>query len=75
MSLIPECNWTDFVSIIKKGKVKDLKSCEITYNGEHIFTAIIPHGDMMSSDYAKIQAEYLGVKSNIVGGKDPGELK
>jgi len=74
MSVIPECNWTDFVKIVKEGRVKELKSCKVKFNSELIFTTIIPHSDPVSDSYVNTQAEYLGMKSNMVGGKDPAEL-
>lgn len=73
--LIPDVKWTDFVKVVKDGRIEELKSCRITYNGLHIFTAIIPHGDMFSKDYAITQSDYLGLRSNIVSGKDIQELK
>ncbi len=73
--LIPTVKWTDFVKVVKDGDIERLKSCEVNFNGVHIFTAIIPHGDFITKDFAKVQAEYLGVKSNIVGGLDLAELK
>ena len=72
--LIPEINWTDFVKIVKGGKIGELKACEVKFNGFYIFTAIIPHGDLTPSDFARVQAEYLGVKANIVGGVDPENI-
>ena len=71
---IPEVKWTDFAKLVKDRQVSELKSCEVTFNGEHLFTAIIPHGDMSTKDYARTQAEYLGMRSNIAGGKDVEEL-
>lgn len=73
--LIPEINWIEFVKIVKAGRIEELKSCEVKFNGSLIFTAIIPHGDFITKDYARVQAEYLGQKSNIPGGLDPEEVK
>ncbi len=73
--LIPNVKWTDFAKIVKDGKIENLKSCEVTFNGSHIFTAIIPHGDMFTKEYARTQVDYLALRSNIVGGKDIQELK
>ena len=72
--LIPEINFTDFVKIVKDGRIGELKSCEVKFNCDYIFTAMIPHGDVFASDYIKTQAEYLGVKANISGGQSPEEL-
>ena len=72
--LIPEVDWADFKLIVEMGKVGELKSCEVKFNGQHIYTAEIPHGDMFSDGYTRTQAEYLAIRSNIVGGKDPLEI-
>ena len=74
MSEIPRVNWTDFIKIVKQGKLPELKSVEVFFNDDYFFTAIIGHGDMFSRTYARTQAEYLGVKANIVGGSNPEEL-
>ena len=71
---IPECKWTEFVKIVKDGKIEELKSCEVTFNGIYMFTAIIPHGDIATKEYAKTQGDYLGLRSNIISGKDPSEV-
>ena len=71
--LIPNITEADFIKVIQQGKIKELKSCEVV-GDDYSFTAIIPHGDMFSGGYARTQAEYLGLKSNIVGGKDPAEI-
>lgn len=73
--LIPEINWTDFVKIVKDGNIGELKACEVKFNCEHIFTALIPHGDHVARDYIRIQSEYLASKANISGGVEPDELK
>jgi hypothetical protein len=65
------------VSEFKKlsvGDIKKLKSAEVTADGQHLFTAIIPHGDMCAYDYTKTQAEYLGMRGNVSGGVDPEEI-
>lgn len=74
MSLIPSIKYTEFQRIVKLGRLKELKSCEVMFNGEHLFTAIISHGDVIASDYIRIQAEYLGNRSNISEGKSPEEI-
>ncbi len=72
--LIPNIKYTEFQRIVKMGRLKELKSCEVMFNGEHLFTAIISHGDVIASDYIRTQAEYLGNKSNISEGKNPEEI-
>tara|TARA_R100000501_G_C2530767_1_gene53767 strand:+ start:171 stop:434 length:264 start_codon:yes stop_codon:yes gene_type:complete len=71
---IPEINFTNFVWLVRKGKTEELKSCEVKFNGLHLFTAIIPHGDIFSKGFAIMESEQLGAKTNIVSGKDPEEL-
>jgi len=73
-TLIPEINWTDFVKIIKDGKIGELKSCEVKFNCGYVFTVIIPHGDHNSKDFIRLKAEYLGQKSNVAGGKNLEEI-
>ena len=68
--LIPSMSLTEFKKL-KANEISELKSVEITSDGIYLFTAIIPHGDFQSIDYGKTQAEYLGQKTNIVGGIDP----
>jgi hypothetical protein len=58
---------------LKTQDVKNLKAVEVTSDGIHLFTAIIPHGDIVASDYIRTQAEYLALKANISGGNDPVE--
>ena len=63
-TLIPTYNWTDFLKLVKSGRTKELKSCEIKFNSEYLFTFINP-----STEFIRTQAEYLGENSNGVGGK------
>lgn len=74
MSLIPEINWTEFVKIVKSGRLEEMKSCEVKFNGEYIFTAIIPKGDWAAKDYIRISGESLGEISNITNGVNPEEV-
>jgi len=74
-TLIPTINISDFKRL-KAHEIKDMKSCEVYADGEYLCTLIIPprNGGMSVTDNIKTQAEYLGVKSNTVGGKDPQEI-
>ncbi len=72
--LIPSMSFTDF-RLLKAREIRELKAVEVIADGEHLFTAIIPHGDIVARDYIKTQAEYLAVKANISGGRDPAEVK
>jgi len=75
MSLIPQISYTELKKLTAS-KVKEMKSVEVTSDGEALFYAIIPpeQGGMSITDAIKTQAEYLGVRANTVGGKDPTEL-
>ena len=72
--LIPSIQYSEFKKL-KASQIRELKACEVTSDGVHLFTAIIPHSDLLSSTYIRTQAEYLGMKANMVGGKDPDEVK
>ena len=68
--LIPTLTITEFRKLIKNvDKLKQMKSCEVTFDGEHLFTFVNPN-----TDFIKVQAEYLSQTSNSVGGKELKEL-
>lgn len=69
MSLIPQIPLSQFRQL-GKDKVRQLKSCELTVDGEYLCTVIVPQ-----TDYTKTQCEYLGMNSNAVGGKDIEEVQ
>lgn len=60
--LIPTYNWTDFLKVAKLGQLRRLKSCEITFNCEYLFTFINP-----TTNYIRTQAEYNAQLSNSMG--------
>ena len=66
--LIPGITITEFKKL-KVHELRELKSCEVTSDGEYLFTFINPR-----TDYIKVQSEYMGEMSNTVGGKEPGEV-
>lgn len=66
--LIPSITISEFRKL-KASEIKGMKSVEVTSDGETLFMLIKP-----STDYIKTQAEYLGVKSNSIDGKDPSEV-
>lgn len=72
-TLIPTYAWTDFLKVVKQGKVKELKSGIVTFNGEYLFPYINGHHPG-NSTHIRIQTEYLGVRSNILGGKTIEEI-
>ena len=67
---IPSVSFTDWKKIAKDvNTLKQLKSCEVTFNGEHLFTFINPQ-----TDYIRLHSEQLANLSNQIFGKDPVEL-
>lgn len=74
-TLIPEITISEFRKL-KALELKQLKSCEVTSDGETLFLAIIPpvSGGVSITDYIKTQAEYLAVKANTAGGKELSEI-
>ena len=75
MSLIPQIARSEFKKL-SASKLKQMKSVEVLSDGETLFFAIIPprNGGMTILDTIKTEAEYLAVRGNTVGGKEPGEL-
>ena len=66
--LIPTIKFSDFKRL-KASELSRLKSCEVISDGQHLFTFIQP-----TTDYVKVQAEYLALKSNTIGGVDIEDL-
>ena len=67
-TMIPEYNWTDWLKVQKLGRLAELKSGEVMFNGEYYFTFV--NGNNEKSGYQRVQAEYNAVDSNSVGGID-----
>jgi len=67
-TLIPEITISDFKKL-KAHQLKRLLSCEVTSDGEYLFTFINPQ-----VDYIRIQAEYKAQLSNSVGGESLEEV-
>jgi len=61
--LIPTYTITEFKKL-KVPELKRLKSCEITSDGEYLFTFINP-----TTPYIRIQAENKAQLSNSIGGE------
>lgn len=74
-NLIPAISLSDLKKL-SASKLRDMKSAEVTTDGETLFIVIIPprDGGMSITDVIKTQAEYLAVRGNTVGGKNPAEL-
>lgn len=66
--LIPSYSITEFKKL-KAHEIARLKSCEITSDGEYLFTFINP-----TTEYIRIQAEYQGQLSNSVGKETLEEI-
>ena len=75
-TLVPSYSLSDFKKL-KKSEIKQLKSCEISSDGEYLCTIIIPpvNGGVSIADYNKTQAEYLALRANTCGGKSLEELR
>ena len=66
-TLIPEYSWTDFLKVMKLGQLKELKSGEVKFNGDYLFTFV--NGNTDSSGYLRQQSEGRCQVANAVGGK------
>ena len=68
---IPQYPMSEFKKL-KTSEVKNLKSCELTSDGEYLCTVIIPpkDGGMTIRDHCRTQAVMVGVSGNSVGGQD-----
>jgi len=69
--MIPTYTITEFRKL-KAFQLKRLKNCEITSDGEYLFTFI--NGMLEPSGYLRKQSEYNGQTSNAVGGKTIEEI-
>lgn len=72
-TLIPMITITRFKRL-KASEIKEMKAVEVMSDGEHLFTAIIPHGDYIARENLRTGAEYLSNKANMTGGLEPSEL-
>ena len=64
--LIPNITFTEFKKL-KADQLKRLKSAEITFNGEYLFTFV--NGKTEPSGYLRTQTEYNCQTANAVGGE------
>lgn len=71
-NLIPEYNWTDWLKVQKMGRLKELKSGEVMFNGKYYFTFVNGHTE--ASGYLRTQTEYNCQTANSVGGKTIEEI-
>ena len=63
-TLIPEYNWTDFLKAMKLNRLRELKSGEVKFNGEYLFTFVNPQ-----TDYIRLHIENLCQTGNALSGK------
>jgi len=66
-TLIPNYNWTDFLKVAKVRQLHRLKSGEVSYNGEYLFTFV--NGAVDTSGYLRTQTEYKCQTANSVAGE------
>lgn len=66
--LIPTLTITQFRKL-KTHELKQLKSCEVTSDGQYLFTFVNPQ-----TGYIRTQAEFQSQLSNSVGGKSLEEI-
>jgi len=66
-TLIPEYNWTDFLKVQKLGQLHRLKSGEVKFNGEYLFTFV--NGGVDASGFLRLQTEYRCQIANGVSGE------
>ena len=66
-TLIPNYKWTDFLKVMKLGQLHRLKSGEVYFNGNYLFTFV--NGGVDSSGFLRLQTEYRCQVSNGVCGE------
>ncbi len=54
------------INKLNKRQLRRLKSCEVTSDGEYVYTHI--NGNLEETGSIRINAEYLAQKGNTVGG-------
>ena len=64
--LIPSINFAGFHKL-KADQLRRMKSAEITFNGEYLFTFV--NGMLEPSGYLRTQSEYNCQLANSVGGE------
>lgn len=68
---IPTINFTEFKKL-KPEQLRELKSCEITFNGEYLFTFV--NGLLEPSGYLRNRCQYDGQAANAISGKTIEEI-
>jgi len=70
--LIPTYQWKDWLKVQKMGRLKELKSGEVTFNGEYLFTFV--NGSVEQSGFLQKQTEYNAQRANAVSGATLEEI-
>ena len=65
--LIPNIPYSQFKKL-KADQLKRLKSCEVTFDGEYLFTFL--NGNTEPSGFLRTQAEFKCQTANAVGGEN-----
>lgn len=71
-TMTPEYKWTDWLKVQKAGRLNELLSGEVNFNGEYMFTFV--NGNLEASGHIQAKAEYLALSANSLGGKTIEEL-
>ena len=66
-TLIPQYNWTDFLKVQKLGQLHRLKSGEVYFNSEYLFSFV--NGGVDASGFLRQQTEYKCQTANGVSGE------
>lgn len=69
--LIPSITFTEFHKL-KADQLRRLKSYEITFNGDYLFTFV--NGKTEETGYLRTQTEYNCETANAVGGETLAEV-
>ena len=70
--LVPTYMWSDWLKVQKMGRLKELKSGEVTFNGEYHFTFV--NGAVEQSGFLQKQTEYNAQRANAVSGRSLEEI-
>ncbi len=66
-TLIPTYKWTEFLKVAKLGQLHRLKSGEVTFNSNYLFTFV--NGNTEVTGFLRKQAENNCQLANAVGGE------
>ena len=69
--LIPNLTWTEFKKL-KPEQLKRMKSCEVFYDYEYLFTFV--NGNAEPSGFLRAQSEFKCQTSNAISGQTLEEI-